>query len=87
MFIIPFQIDANAKMDLDGVCKITMLKNEHMLVQKGMWQTDGNHTCDNVDLYKIERRGHVFVKTLTCEEAEEYYKKYKGKDYQRPEKK
>ena len=87
LFIIPLQTDVNAKMDLDGVCKITMLKNEYMLVQKGTWRKDGNHTCVDVDLYKIKRQGHVFIETLTCEEAYEYYDKYKGKDYIRPEKK
>jgi len=87
LFIIPLQTDANAKIDLDGVCKITMLVNEHLLVQKGTWRRDGNHTCHNVDLYKIEKYGHMFIETLTCEEAYKYYDKYKGKYYVRPEKK
>jgi len=87
LFIIPLSTDVNAKLNLDGVCKITMLKNEYLLVQKGYYRRDGNYTCDYVDLYKIEINGHTFVKKLTCKEAEEYYKKYKGKDYQQPEKK
>jgi hypothetical protein len=58
-----------------------MLKNDHLLLQKGKWNKDGNHTCTSVDLYKIEKNGWIFVETLTCEDAEEYYKRYKGKDY------
>lgn len=83
LFIIPLGTDVNAEMDLKGANKITMLKNDHLLVQKGIYRGDGNHTCDSVDLYKIEKNHHVFVETLTCEEAEKYYKKYKGKDYEK----
>lgn len=87
LFLTPLGVVANAEMDLKGATKITMLKNDHLLVQKGIYRRDGNHTCDSVDLYKIEKNDNVFVETLTCEEAEKYYKKYKGKDYIRPEEK
>ena len=83
-FIFPITCDSNAEeLNFNGVCKITMLDNEHLLLQKGKYKRDGNHTCTSVDYYKIEKNGWTFVKTLTCEEAEKYYKRYRGKDYER----
>ena len=83
-FLFPITCESKAdELDMNRVCKVTMLKNEHLLLQKGKWSSDGNHTCTSVDLYKIEKNGWTFVETLTCEHAEEYYKRYKGKDYER----
>lgn len=83
-FLFPITCDVKAEnLDMNGVCKVTMLVNDHLLLQKGKYKRDGNSTCTSVDLYKIEKNGWTFVNTLTCEEAELMYKRYKGKDYER----
>jgi len=85
--ILIIGVGSAGKLDLDGVCKITQLRNDHLLVQRGQWKSDGNHTCDSVDLYENERDSYKFIKLLTCEDAEKYYERYKGKEYIRKDKK
>ena len=73
--------NVSAKLDLDGACKITQLKDKQILVQKCQWKRDGNHTCTSVDVYEYKDRQMVFDRTVTCEEAETIYQQYKGDDY------